>query len=328
MADRSEKFRMRLEQRKAEMERKKEERITQNESRGAIELFNKEFATEKQEIERLVEKSLEISKSDLLAHFDALALSMQKLKKHLSDSASFLPEFGIKTAQTQLDALDLVIREKRDVLMPKKKFAFKSRKKEAEKPVENEKTEKEEIQEEAACSVILLGSDDARILKFHNRDGETLTLEADDVSGKEVDLSQLNGCVVKIFGTPMAIRMHHISNSKVFSGPVATSVFLDNCTACSFVLACQQLRIHTTTDSRFFIHVSSRAIIEDCSQVGFAPYNWDYSGIERHFQECGLPSLNSEGNHWDCVDDFNWLSSSERSPNWYIVSQDKKTIKL
>ena len=31
--------------------------------------------------------------------------------------------------------------------MPKKKFAFKSRKKEAEKPVENEKTEKEEIQE-------------------------------------------------------------------------------------------------------------------------------------------------------------------------------------
>ena len=39
---------MRLEQRKAEMERKKEERITQNESRGAIELFNKEFATEKQ----------------------------------------------------------------------------------------------------------------------------------------------------------------------------------------------------------------------------------------------------------------------------------------
>ena len=47
-----------------------------------------------------MEKSLEISKSDLLAHFDALALSMQKLKKHLSDSASFLPEFGIKTAQT------------------------------------------------------------------------------------------------------------------------------------------------------------------------------------------------------------------------------------
>ena len=28
---------------------------------------------------------------------------------------------------------------------------------------------------------------------------------------------------------------------RVFSGPVATSVFLDNCTACSFVLACQQV---------------------------------------------------------------------------------------
>ena len=43
---------------------------------------------------------------------------------------------------------------------------------------------------------------------------DTNLSKADDVSGKEVDLSQLNGCVVKIFGTPMAIRMHHISNSK------------------------------------------------------------------------------------------------------------------
>ena len=36
-----------------------------------------------------------------------------------------------------------------------------------------------------AFLVILLGSDDARILKFHNRDGETLTLEVGLVSDEK-----------------------------------------------------------------------------------------------------------------------------------------------
>ena len=45
-----------------------------------------------------------------------------------------------------------------------------------------------------------------------------------------------------------------------------------------------QLRVHTTHNSKFYILVSSRAIIEDCSQAQFAPYNWAYPDIEKHFE--------------------------------------------
>ena len=45
-----------------------------------------------------------------------------------------------------------------------------------------------------------------------------------------------------------------------------------------------QLRVHVTVDSIFYLHVTSRAIIEDCSRVKFAPYAWTYPGIQDHFK--------------------------------------------
>ena len=33
-----------------------------------------------------------------------------------------------------------------------------------------------------------------------------------------------------------------------------------------------------------YIHVSSKAIVEDCSKIGFAPYNWTYELIAEHFK--------------------------------------------
>ena len=35
--------------------------------------------------------------------------------------------------------------------------------------------------------------------------------------------------------------------------------------------------------------------------------------------------LNKEQNNWDKIDDFNWLASKDPSPNWTILSQDKRT---
>ena len=44
---------------------------------------------------------------------------------------------------------------------------------------------------------------------------------------------------------------------------ICRSIFIEKCTNCVLVLACQQLRIHEAVDCTFFIHVTSKAIIED-----------------------------------------------------------------
>ena len=53
---------------------------------------------------------------------------------------------------------------------------------------------------------------------------------------------------------------------------------------CSKVLENKQLRVHGTIQSRFYLHVTSRAIIEDCRQVSFAPYNLTYPELEEYFK--------------------------------------------
>ena len=49
-----------------------------------------------------------------------------------------------------------------------------------------------------------------------------------------------------------------------------------------------QLRLHRTTHSTVCLHVTSKGVIEDCSDMHFAPYNFTYEGIEEHFKVCWL----------------------------------------
>lgn len=71
---------------------------------------------------------------------------------------------------------------------------------------------------------------------------------------------------------------------RVLCGPVSSSVFIEECCNCIFVVACQQLRVHSSSSSSFYVHVTSRAIIEDCRQVTFAPYKWSYPNIDAHYE--------------------------------------------
>ena len=85
-------------------------------------------------------------------------------------------------------------------------------------------------------------------------------------------------------------------------------------------MACQQLRVHSTTASRFFIHVSTKAIVEDCGAVSFGPYDLSYPGMDGHYGESGL---DRSVNNWDKVEDFNWLASDKASPNWGVLPEEK-----
>eukprot|EP00041_Stephanoeca_diplocostata_P013887 m.248229 g.248229 ORF g.248229 m.248229 type:complete len:172 (+) comp19501_c0_seq45:138-653(+) len=89
-------------------------------------------------------------------------------------------------------------------------------------------------------------------------------LQAPEVSGKDVEISSLRNCTVEIAGQPNALHMRDLKSCKVCIGPVSRSLLLHECTGCEFHIACQQLRIHTSTATDFHIHVTSKAIIEDC----------------------------------------------------------------
>ena len=279
-------------------------------------LFLEDFNRSKREISSALNTlDCNIPKTELTSEFDRISKKVQTLQKFVSDSALYLPSYDMRRAQEISAQMRSDVAKRRDELLPKKKFAFKSRQKlrtnthTAVSAAENE--QKLKVDEEEDMNNIL-----KNVVGFSDRAGETLTLGPEECSGKDISLSNLADCTVYIQGDPSAVRVKNMVNTEVYCGPVSRSVFVSDCLDCLLHVACQQLRIHSTISTKFFIHVTSKAIIEDCEDVGFAKFSWTYPLLVEHFTAAGL---DAERNNWRDVDDFNWLKLDEKSPNWYII---------
>lgn len=305
----------RHQERLAKFEARRQVRLKErSETNESSEAFLLSFNKEKREITLLLNRLNETQlKLDISTSLDDITQKIQMLQKFVSDSLSFLPGYDMRRAQEILKQLRDDVGKKRELLLPKKKFAFKSRQKlilqngSKNADAENDKTDV------AKSDTTYKISDN---VGFSDCCNDTLTLECNTCQGKDLYFSNLVDCVVYIYGYPSAVRMEKLMNTTVYCGPVSRSVFINDCFDCEFHLACQQLRIHTTANTKFHIHVTSKAIIEDSEDVGFAPYAWKYENVTEHFDKA---ALSLETNNWKDVDDFNWLKLDEQSPNWYVI---------
>ncbi|XP_067119855.1 tubulin-specific chaperone C [Centruroides vittatus] len=310
----AERLQKREEARLAELERKKanEEKVIQEQTA----YFSNAFTKAKQDIEEKLSKVGTVEKCTLRSYFDSIAKDFQILQKFVADSTFFLPSYDIRIAHENLKSLQEVIQTTQDKYLPKKKFAFKSKKKHLDK--EKDCTDCAKSKKELVAVNV-----DTCLYGFRDLINEKVTKEPEEINGKDIELYHLENCMVKIFGLPNTIHINGIVNCTILMGPVSTSVFIENCTDCTFVMACQQARIHSTTNTHFYLHVTTRAIIEDCKNLKFAPYNWHYPNIEHHFD---LAGLDQDLNNWNNIDDFNWLVTGLPSPNWSELPEDERII--
>lgn len=311
----------RLQQREDErlaiIEQKKLEKQATSLTSEQVPYFAQKFSEIKSDIEKKLQSTSDLEQRVLSEHFDNVADQLRKLQKFVSDSSMFLPSYDIRASQAVLKDLQQKFQEQQDSFQPKKKFAFKSRKKEnathVSKPLVSATDEVDSRVKEAQVSAC----------GFHDVTDGKLTLDADELKNRDVELSNLSKCKVVLLGSPNTIHMNNLTHCQVLIGPVNTSVFIDDCRSCEFAVACQQLRVHLTTESDFYVHVVSTPIIEDCRSVRFAPYNLKYENLDKHY-ECML--LDKMTNNWNKVNDFNWLSTDEPSPHWKVVPENERKI--
>ncbi|XP_047119956.1 tubulin-specific chaperone C [Schistocerca piceifrons] len=306
------------------LEQKREEK-EQRSTGEELSYFFDTFAEKQKEIENALTAAAEglIEKTQLPNHFDRIGKNVQTLQHFLSSSTMFLRVYDIRKAQEAILTLQQRCQQLEQQLLPKKKFGFKIRKVPNKKDVIfNEKIE-DTVDSHSSPVHKLLQNSKENNCGFSGRTAEILSLPHEKIYKKDVVLSNLNSCTVRLPGAPNTLYIAGLSNCKIITGPVTTSVFIENCSDCTFVLACQQLRVHSTTHSDFYLHVTSRTIIEDTTHVRFAPYNLKYENMVHHFQ---LAGLDVNRNNWDMVDDFNWLASDKASPNWCIMKENEWNI--
>ncbi|XP_054264907.1 tubulin-specific chaperone C-like isoform X1 [Macrosteles quadrilineatus] len=252
-------------------------------------------------------------------YLDKISKNIQNLNRYLSVSSSFLTNYTVGKSMKTIEDLDGKIKQLETDLLPKKKFGFKTR-----KPKLIEKTDKEletKKSDEVDASVGKKMSYVSKSLGFSDVKDKILKLDRESISKQDLELKNLDNCTVHLHGNPSTTHISNATRCTILSGPASTSVFVENCQECVFVIACQQLRIHSTTKSKFYIHVTSRAIIEDSTNVEFAPYNLTYEEITKDFEVSGL---NVSQNNWNLIDDFNWLASDAASPNWRVIKEEER----
>lgn len=197
-----------------------------------------------------------------------------------------------------------------DELMPKKKFAFKARR-------QRVATEPKKERANISATPIAAATTDSKLV-VSSEPGGVVRLGSAEVEGKDVEICDLRDCRVEMAGQPNVFHIRGLANCTVLVGPVSRSLLISDCSQCRFWIACQQLRVHTTTETDFYLHVTSKAIIEDCSAMRFAPYNWKYPNLDDDYTASGL---DRSRNSWDAVDDFKWLNPNAPSPNWSVLPE-------
>eukprot|EP01060_Flectonema_neradi_P029111 TRINITY_DN3951_c0_g1_i1.p1 TRINITY_DN3951_c0_g1~~TRINITY_DN3951_c0_g1_i1.p1 ORF type:complete len:302 (+),score=72.18 TRINITY_DN3951_c0_g1_i1:45-908(+) len=211
----------------------------------------------------------------------ALAI-YREMQSYLHEGCNFLPQWDKQRANKTLQELLTLIDEKKN--KGKKKFTFSRKKK--------------SVSEKVAASGNDVKVDEVNVAEEKNQSR---------ISGKSNET---------ILIKPSASTfLSDLTNCKVLIKPIDGSVFINSCTSCTFIVAARQLRVHNTKSSSFYLHCSSEPIIEDCSEVTFAPYNWDFDDKEALFAST---TLTPDNNKWNQVNDFKWLKA-QQSPNWSLL---------
>eukprot|EP00762_Andalucia_godoyi_P006855 ANDGO_00939.mRNA.1 Tubulin-folding cofactor C len=254
--------------------------------------------------------------------FKAYTSTLQELQAQLNAHARFLPAYELRRGQEQITELSSrVAKLRKETGAPKKKFSLLGARVKTGPPpapaaslAENGSAKRKDLELMAEGASIQKIEDLVALEAEGPRPCHTFS---EGFLGKTVSIAKCRGVRIEIPVSVGAVTVSECDDCEIVMGPVDSSLFVDKCHSCIIVIACHQARIHSSSKCSLYLHCGSNPIIEDCSEMGFAPYAAQYSLLEEQMKACGF---SKDRNRWDMVDDFKWLMS-ERSPHWFVIPE-------
>jgi len=213
----------------------------------------------------------------------SLLLEISNMETMVANSSFYLPTYSIQSSQASIIKLKEEVEAATAELIPKKKFSFRSK---TAKP-----TEKNKESQPAAPVTVSDSKPSCPVPSFYgikDQQDRSLVRYSQDLEDREYMLTNLNNCKVYLIGKCRALYVNKLRNCQVCTGPVTGSVLIDDVEGSILMLASQQIRIHSTKNTDFYLRVRSRPIVEYTSSVRFAPYAFHYSGVENALQAANL----------------------------------------
>ncbi|KAF9993817.1 hypothetical protein BGZ80_010367 [Entomortierella chlamydospora] len=287
--------------------------------------FRATFDAEKRDIERELAGLDKVPKTDLQPKIDSLVQQIHALEKTVTEKIAILPPYDARMCVEAIKSMSEQLSLLRTKLVPKPKFSFKSRK--AGSATSSSTSSPASTPKPASSpkpTTTTSAIDQSLFMKFEDRTGEhifigSLPRPQDDGVAKDVALTNLTDCTINlVHDIPLgAIHIKNLKRCTLVIPPVSGSILLHDCEGCTLIGACHQSRMHTSRNMDIYLHVTSEPIIEDCTDMRFAPYGQILppEQLDRLFE---VAQLNASKNYYDKVKDFNWLRQ-QQSPNWRLL---------
>ena len=158
---------------------------------------------------------------------------------------------------------------------------------------------------------------------FKNKKNEQLSKEAGKIEGQPFDIAECEGCEIVITDHCDQVQIDQLKTCRVFLGASSESVFVRDCSDCTFYLACKQLRTRDCHNCTFYLYAKTEPIIELSDEICFAPFLGGYPEQAQHMKSANLdPSYNLWWGVFDFNDEFKtlnhwkYLDENERKP-WF-----------
>lgn len=147
------------------------------------------------------------------------------------------------------------------------------------------------------------------------------------VQGQPFVIDNCNDCTLLVLDHCAQAQIDNVSNSKIFIGASADSVFVRNCSDCTFTVACGQLRTRDCQNCTFNLYCKTEPVIETSLNMKFGPFNGVYPGHRGDLLDAGLEKDVSDCNDdkWQNVFDFLMIRPrrARRTGDFYDPTNDK-----
>lgn len=259
----------------------------------------------------------------------AVNADARALDRALAEASYYLTAYDARARGRAMTELREEYERCAAVVTPRARFRFKSRGREARAGASaSASASTNSAQKEDRPSSERLSSEDGGGDALENDDGpgvrdrvgETVVIRDVDES-EDFVLERCADCEIVLLGCARALRAYDLRRCRIYVACVAGSAHVENLVDCVVCVAARQLRVHAARRVRFHVRTSSRPIVEDSRDVGFAPLvvPTDDAFIRETLKARGF---DQDTGAWKNVDDFKWLKASP-SPNWRLLEENE-----
>ncbi|CAF2661032.1 unnamed protein product [Rotaria sp. Silwood2] len=298
------------EERKLDLQTKQDERKLATSTNIGRKYFDQEYPLMKSQTEDLFSQ-LSVNHDEKF--MQELADRLQQMEKFITEHVDILRSRDIANAQSDVMKLRAQLHA-----LQYQNLSSSHRMDFTKSNEENSKQEHEESNLITPSTNIIVSSN---TINISNKNNELIRFDSSALNGKDVAIENLKQCELFLKGVPSSLQIKNLHACILIVGPCSRSILIDQCEQCEFALACQQLRIHTSNECDFYVHITAQPIIEDCHNLRFAPYNVEYNLKDEHIKQSGLMWTKD---YWNDVRDFNHMIVGMPSPNWQIIEEEER----